>query len=224
MAQMNPTWGEERIANELSVKLGIRVAPRTIAKYLRSPRPRGTTNNLRWSTFVRNHARATVACDFFVSVTATFRVLYVFVAMEIGSRRILHTNVTAHPTADWTIQQFREFLAFDHPYRFLIHDRDRIFSPGLDAELKSFGLHALKTPPRTPTANAFCERLIGTIRRECLAGPHPHKLPAGYRVRSTPFSAGCSMNIGLRRRLLSDGRNFCGAQPLPDRRATRSAQ
>ena len=114
------------------------------------------------------HAKGIVACDFFVSVTATFRVLYVFVAMEIGSCRILHTNVTAHPTADWTIQQFREFLAFDNPYRFLVHDRDGIFSPRLDAELGNLGVHVLKTPPRTPTANAFCERLIGTIRRECL--------------------------------------------------------
>jgi putative transposase len=94
--------------------------------------------------------------------------LYVFVAMEIGSRRILHTNVTAHPTAEWTIQQFRELLAFDHPYRFLIHDRDGIFSPCVDQALKGFGVRALKTPVRAPTANAFCERLVGSIRRECL--------------------------------------------------------
>jgi transposase InsO family protein len=117
---------------------------------------------------VRNHARAIVACDFFVSVTARFRILYVFVAMEVGSRRILHTNVTAHPTADWTIQQFREFLAFDHRYRFLIHDRNCIFSPSVDESLNGFGLRVLKTPVRAPTANAFCERLIGTIRRECV--------------------------------------------------------
>ena len=165
----NPTWGGERIANELSLKLGIRVSPRTVRKYLlkTGPSPRGTTN-LRWSTFVRNQARAIVACDFFISVTASFRVLYVFVAMEVGSRRILHTNVTAHPTAEWTIQQFREFLAFDHPYRLLIHDRDCIFSPGVDQSLKGFGLRVLKTPVRAPKANAFCERLIGTIRRECV--------------------------------------------------------
>ena len=79
-------------------------------------------------TFQRNHANSIVACDFCTSFTASFRVLCVFVAMEIGSRRILHTNVTAHPTAEWTIQQFREFLVFDHPYRFLIRDRDGIFS------------------------------------------------------------------------------------------------
>ena len=164
----NATWGEERIANELSLKLGITVSPRTVRKYLDSFLPRGTTGNQRWSTFVRNHARAVVACDFFISVTASFRILYVFVAMEIGSRRILHTNVTSHPTAEWTIQQFREFLEFDHPYRFVIRDRDAIFSPQVDSELRGFGIRVLKTPIRTPTANAYCERLIGTLRRECL--------------------------------------------------------
>ena len=164
----NPSWGEEQIANELSLKLGIRVSPRTVRKYLENNRPRGGSRDQRWSTFVRNHASTIVACDFLVSVTATFKIIYVFVAMEIGSRRILNFNVTDHPTAEWTIQQFREFLAFEHPYRFVIHDRDGIFSPSLDAELRSFGLRVLKTPRRTPQANAFCERLIGTIRRECL--------------------------------------------------------
>jgi transposase InsO family protein len=167
MARENPTWGEERIADELLVKLGIRVSPRTVGKYLERGDPRGSSG-LRWTTFVRNHAQAIVACDFFVSVTASFRVLYVFVAMEIGSRRILHTNVTAHPTAEWTTQQFREVLVFDHSYRFVIHDRDSIFSAGLDSELKHFGLRALKMPVRAPKANAYCERLVGTIRRECL--------------------------------------------------------
>jgi putative transposase len=135
MARENPIWGEERIADELLVKLGIRVSARTVSKYLKSGKPRGSSGQ-RWSTFVRNHAQSVVACDFLVSVTASFQLLYVFVAMEIGSRRILHTNVTAHPTAEWTMQQFREFLAFDHPYRFVIHDRDSIFSPRLDTELR----------------------------------------------------------------------------------------
>jgi putative transposase len=124
----NTTWGEERIAAELLLKLGIRVSPRTIRKYLDSFRPRGNTPSQKWITFVRNHAKGIVACDFMVTVTASMRILYVFVAMEVGSRRILHTNVTAHPTAEWTVQQFREFLAYDHHYRFLIYDRDSIFS------------------------------------------------------------------------------------------------
>lgn len=167
MARDNPTWGEQRVADELSLKLGIRVSPRTVSKYLKSGKPRPSSGH-RWSTFVRNHAQSVVGCDFFVSVTATFRILYVFVAMEIDSRRILHCNVTQHPTAEWTTQQFREFLAFDHPYRYVIHDRDSIFSSGLDTALNGFGVRVLKTPVRAPKANAFCERLIGTIRRECL--------------------------------------------------------
>jgi putative transposase len=88
--------------------------------------------------------------------------------MEVGSRRILHCNATEHPAAEWTTQQFREFLAFDHPYRYIIHDRDAIFSSDLDTALKGFGVRGPKTPVRASKGNAFCERLIGSIRRECL--------------------------------------------------------
>ena len=99
MAAENPTWGEERIANELNLKLTIQVSPRTVGKYLH--RPVHTPDpKQRWLTFVRNHAKVMVACDFFVVITAAFRTLYVFVVIEIGSRRILHYNVTAHPTAE----------------------------------------------------------------------------------------------------------------------------
>ena len=168
MASENPSWGEERIADELSLKLGVLVSPRTVHKYLRCPcGPRGSSSQ-RWSTFVRNHAEAIVACDFFTVVTASFRVLYVFVAMEVGSRRLVHINVTAHPTAEWSLQQLRETLSGDHPCRFLIHYRDAIFSARLDNALTGFGVRVLKTPVRCRQANAFCERLIGTIRRECL--------------------------------------------------------
>ena len=168
LANDNPTWGEQRIADELSLKLGIQISPRTVRRYLRHLRgPRGASSQ-RWSTFIRNHAQAIVACDFFTVVTANFRVLYVFVAMEVGSRRLLHANVTAHPTAEWTLQQFRETLPGGHSYRFVLHDHGSMFSADLDASLTGFGVRALKTPVRCPTANAFCERLIGTIRRECL--------------------------------------------------------
>jgi putative transposase len=95
------------------------------------------------------------------SLGARFQVLMVCVAMEVGSRRILHCNVTAHPTAEWTLQQLREAIPSDHPYQFLIHDRDSIFSAELDQELENtFGLRVLRTPVRTPQANAYCERLI----------------------------------------------------------------
>jgi putative transposase len=117
---------------------------------------------------VRNHARAVLACDFFVTVTATFRLLYIFVILEVGTRRILHWNVTDHPTAEWTTQQFRMVVTGDQSHRFVVHDHDRIYSGGVDRTIAAMGLTVLKTPVRAPQANAFCERLIGTIRRECL--------------------------------------------------------
>ena len=89
-------------------------------------------------------------------------------AAEIGSRRILHCNVTPYPTAEWTMQQLREAIPSDHEYRFLIHDRHATFSAELDVAVASLGLKVVKTPVRAPQANAFCERLIGTMRRECL--------------------------------------------------------
>jgi len=115
-----------------------------------------------------NHASAVLACDFFVVVTATFRVFYVFVVLEVGSRRIRHWNVTEHPTTEWTAQQFRMVMSGDEPHRFLIHDHDSIYSEKVDRTIAAMGLEILKTPVRSPQANAFCERLIGTIRRECL--------------------------------------------------------
>ena len=107
MARENPTWGQERIANELLLKLGLRVSPRTVRQYMpkRLDHGPGTREqSQRWTTFVRNHTQAIVACDFCVAVTATFRVLYVFVVIEHASRRLLHVNVTAHPTAEWALQ------------------------------------------------------------------------------------------------------------------------
>src|SRR5215469_15038335 len=105
MVHDNPTWGEERIADKPGRKLGISVSPRTVRAYWPTadqPRhPRPASQN--WNTFVRNHARVLLACDFMVAVTARFRILYIFVVMEIGSRRILHCNITDRPTADWTI-------------------------------------------------------------------------------------------------------------------------
>lgn len=170
MASDNPTWGQERVADELSLKLGIRVSPRTVKKYWPNRRDSGPrcVSGQRWKTFVRNHANALVACDFATVVTPRFRVLYVFVVLEIGTRRILHCNVTEHPTALWTVQQFRGAIPSDHRYRFLIHDRDSIFSIQVDQAVEALGLKVLRTPARAPQANAYCERLVGTLRRECL--------------------------------------------------------
>ena len=171
MAQENPTWGQERIANELLLKLGLQVSPRTVRKYMPDHcvgGPGKRCQSQRWSTFLRNHAKGIVACDFCVAVTATFRILYVFVIIEHASRRLVHINATAHPTAQWTMQQFREAIPADHPYRILIHDRDSIFSNQVDQGVRNMGLRVIKTPVRTPVANALCERVIGTMRRECL--------------------------------------------------------
>ena len=171
MARDNPTWGQERIANELLLKLGLRVLPLTVRKYMPKPLDPGRGRPARsqgWRTFVRNHAKGIVACDFCVAITATFRLLYVFVVIEHASRRILHVNVTAHPTAEWTLQQLREAIPSDHDHRFLIHDRDSIFSQALDQSIRHPGLRVLKTPPRAPWANAICERVLGTLRRQCL--------------------------------------------------------
>lgn len=168
LAAENPTWGEQRIADELLLKLQIRLSPRTVAKYSKQlPGPRRSRDQ-RWSTFLRNHAQAIVACDFFTVVTATFRIIYVFVALEIGSRRLIHFHATEHPTAEWTLQQLREALPGDQEYKFLLHDRHKTFSAGLDEEVERWGITILKSPAHAPTAKAFCERLIRSIRRECL--------------------------------------------------------
>jgi transposase InsO family protein len=197
MASDNRIWGEERIASELLVKLGIRVSPRTVRKYLPKRLPGRPRGDQRWSTFLSNHAKGIIACDFFLAVTATFRSLYVFVLIHHASRQLLHINVTAHPTAAWTLQQLREVIGEEDGYRYLVHDRDSIFAKTLDQSLERLGLEIVKSPPQSPMANAICERVIGTIRRECLDWMIPMseahlrsilKLWAGHYNRGRPHS------------------------------------
>ena len=168
MAAENPLWGEERIANELLVKLGIRVSPRTVGKCMPKRPPGQPRADQRWSTFLKNHAQAILACDFFVAVTATFRMLYVFVVIEHGTRRLAHVNVTANPSADWTLQQLRAVVGDEGEHQYLIHDRDKIFAKRLDDSIRALGVEVLRSPVASPKANSICERVIGTIRRECL--------------------------------------------------------
>jgi transposase InsO family protein len=123
---------------------------------------------MRWSTFLRLHAQGIVACDFFIAVTATFRLLYVFVLIEHRSRRLIHCSVTAHPSAAWTLLQLRGAIGFQDRYNHRLHDRDSIFANHLDESISRLGIKVLKSPPRSPMADAICERVIGTIRRECL--------------------------------------------------------
>jgi len=120
---------------------------------MRRPVPsRPSLSPQNWSTFVRNHARETLACDFFVAVTATFRLVYVFLVLDIGTRRLLHWNVTEHPTAEWTAQQFRSVLTGDEPYRFVVHDRDAVFAAAVDDALRSMHLRVLKTTRPRPAS------------------------------------------------------------------------
>ena len=198
MARENPLWGQERITNELLLKLGIRVSPRTVARYL-PKRPAGQPRgDLRWSTFLKSHATTILACDFFVVVTATFRTLYVFVVIEHGTRRLAHMNVTANPSAQWTLQQLREVVGDTEGHQYLIHDRDRIFAKHLDDSIKALGLEVLRSPVASPKANAICERVIGTIRRECLdwtfvmSEPHLRSILKEWKThynRGRPHSA-----------------------------------
>ena len=182
--------------------------------------PRG---DQRWSTFLRNHANAIVACDFFVAVTATFRLLYVFVMIEHGSRRLLHVDVTTHPTAAWTLQQLRDAIGCEDSYRYLIHDRDTIFAKGVDESIGRLGLRVLKSPLQSPMANAICERVIGTIRFECsdrlicskshLPGSlrlkcfyYNHPPPPSHRAGSRRFPSPSGDEIGLQLELPTSSR------------------
>ena len=142
------------------------------------------------------------ACEFFVSVTVGFRILYIFVALEIGSRRLLHFHVTEHPTSEWALQQLREALPGDQDYKFLLHDRHKTFSASLDETVESWGIHVLRSPVRMPTANAHCERLIGSIRRECL----DHLIPLNAsHVRGTLREWARHYNAGRPHRSLGPG-------------------
>ena len=165
----NPLWGEERIANELLLKLGIQVSPRTVRKYM--PKSDNGDSNKQsgqtWSTFIHNHMDQIIACDFMTVVTVSFRVYYVFVVIELGTRKIIHYNITQHPNEQWVTQQFREAIHPDNTYKYQIHDRDAIFSKVIDRSMKNMGIKDLKSAVRAPKMNAFCERVIGTIRRKC---------------------------------------------------------
>jgi transposase InsO family protein len=164
MSHENPTWGAPRIQSELTL-LGYSVAERTVAKYMvRSPKPPSQT----WRTFLENHVSDLAAIDFFTVPTATFRVLYCFVVLRHDRRQVVHFNVTAHPGAQWAAQQIVEAFPFDEAPRYLIRDRDGTFGPQFRKRIKGLGIDEVPIAPRAPWQNPYCERLIGSIRRECL--------------------------------------------------------
>ena len=163
MSMDNVTWGAPMIASELAL-LGHKVADSTVAKYMvkvREPDP-----SQRWGTFLRNHMDVTAACDFFVVPTATFKLLYVFVVLSHARRRILHVNVTDHLTAEWTARHILEAFPEELP-RLLLHDRDGIYGFEFDRVAKPLKIRQIRSAPRSPWQNGFCERVVGTIRREC---------------------------------------------------------
>lgn len=164
MSQTNPLWGAPRIHGEL-LKLGIEVSQTTVAKYvIRERKPPSQS----WRTFLENHAKDIIATDFFTVPTATFRVLFVLVVLSHDRREILHTNVTASPTAEWTARQLIEAVGLDDAPKYLIRDQDRKFSAYFSRKVASVGLKEVPTAPASPWQNAYAERVIGTIRRECL--------------------------------------------------------
>jgi putative transposase len=166
MAKGNRTWGAERIRGEL-LKLGIKVAKSTIQRYInqvRSPVPTKQT----WATFLRNHAKDIWAVDFLQTYDLFFRAIFVFVIIELGSRRLLHFGVTRSPSDAWVAQQLREATPFGQGPRFLIRDNDNKFGLAFDQVAKGTGIEVLTTPYQAPKANAICERFLGSLRRECL--------------------------------------------------------
>ncbi|MBT3712630.1 MAG: transposase [Anaerolineae bacterium] len=162
VARDNFLWGAERIRGEL-LKLGIKISKRTIQKYMSITRKE---TGQAWSTFLKNHAWHIWACDFTVVHDLLFRPLYVFVIIELQTRRIVHAAVTRSPTDEWTAQQLREATPWEDGPKYLIRDRDNKFGAHFAAVTSSIKI--LKTPVRAPRANSFCERFIGSLRRECL--------------------------------------------------------
>ena len=182
MSADNPTWGEDKIFEELDLKFGIRHSTSTIRKYMVKHRSPGDQQT--WKTFIKNHGGEIFACDFLTQHTAFFAVIYVFVVMELGTRRIVHINVTQRPSLPWVKKQIIHLSAFDRSPRFLLHDNDGIFGqfghpkrgPGekhyrchLDLWLDEIlDIKGLPTPYHAPNANAQVERFNRTLREDAL--------------------------------------------------------
>jgi transposase InsO family protein len=164
MSRENALWGAPRIHGEL-LQLGIDIGETSVSKYMiRRRNPPSQT----WRTFLDNHVKTLVSVDFFTVPTIRFQVLYVFLVLAHDRRRILHFGVTSHPTAEWTAQQLREAFPWDTAPRYLLRDRDRIFGADLVTQVKAMGIQQVLSAPRSPWQRAYIERVIGTIRRECL--------------------------------------------------------
>lgn len=164
MSRANPRWGAPRVHGEL-LKLGIDISQATVSKHMirnRTPPSQG------WRTFLDNHIGDLVSIDFFTVPTVTFRILFVFVVLAHERRRIVHFNVTGSPTAEWTAQQIVEAFPWDTAPRYLLRDRDAIYGRWFTRRVRNMGIEEVKTAPRSPWQNPYVERLIGTLRRDCV--------------------------------------------------------
>ena len=166
MQKENLTWSAQRIQGELA-KLGFDVCDNTVAKYMCKPKT-DPEKTQRWLTFLRNHTKYTVGIDFLVARTIFFKSIHVFVAISQDRRRILHFAASSKPHSQWAIQQLRETFAFDETTKYVIRDNDKIFSYEFKQTIKRFGLKDKPTALRSPWQKPFCERAIGTLRRDCL--------------------------------------------------------
>ena len=164
MCLANPLWGAPRIHGEL-LKLGIDVSEATVSKYI--IRRRGPPSQ-SWRTFLQNHSKELISLDFLTVPTANFKVLFVLVILSNERRRILHFNVTDHPTAAWTAQQLVEACSMDEKPKYLVRDPDAIYGEDFRRKAQSLGIREVPTAYRCPWQNPYAERVIGTIRRECL--------------------------------------------------------
>jgi transposase InsO family protein len=164
MSNENPLWGAPRIHGEL-LKLGFEVAQSSVAKYMvkrRGPPSQG------WRTFLRNHAQDIAAMDLFVVPTIGFDLLYAYIIVRLDRRELVWISVTTHPTAEWVARQITEAFPWNEAPRYMIRDRDRIYGAVVTRRLRAMGIRDRPITPASPWQNGFAERLIGSIRRECL--------------------------------------------------------
>jgi putative transposase len=166
MVVENPTWGAPRIHGEL-LMLGFDVSERTISRWMKRA-PRDPDRAKRWLAFLRNHREAIAAMDFFTVPTITFGVLYCFFVIRHDRRRILHVNVTKHPTSQWIVQQLREAFPFASAHRFLIFDRDAKYGAEIPAAIRSMKIKCVRTSLRRPWQNGVAERWVESCRRDLL--------------------------------------------------------
>jgi putative transposase len=164
MWRSNPTWGSPRIIGELRT-LGIHVAKATVEKYRPTYHKPSSPN---WRAFLNNHVKDIVACDFFTVPTVTFQVLFVFIVLAQERRRVVHFHITEHPTTQWTAQQIVEACSWGTSPRYLLRDRDSIYSTVFQRRVEHLGMEEVKIAPHSPWQNSYAERVIGSIRRECL--------------------------------------------------------